>query len=158
MGEQQDVTVLLNGTQHHATLVNGFVHVGRRKVTYGTSVSNTGKSIQETIWQELDDVMDLMMEYRQQHGGSPMWETIGMADPDRIAQVFQEFGKWQGIAEALCLVICLFENPHHPDIESVKGEAVLRWRRRQEMPPTLTDINDEAPDVTTDDGGDSPSN
>ena len=128
MGEQQDVTVVLNGTQHEGTLVNGFVYLGRRKTTYGTAVSNTGKSIQENIWAELDDVMDLMME----SGPPSKWCPTEYSDDLGIAAEWQQYGKWQGIAEALCLVICWFENPLHPDIDSVKGEAVLRYKRRQE--------------------------
>lgn len=156
MGDKQNVTVLLNGEQHEGTLVNGFVHLGRRKATYGTAVSNTGKSIQETIWQELDDVMDLMME-----SGKPSWRSmtghildLGDVEWDEVVAAYQDFGKWQGIAEALCLVICLFENPHHPDIGSVKGEAVLRYKRRQEA-VQLNDMEQEAPDVVREEDADS---
>ena len=148
MGEQQDVTVLLNGTQHEATLVNGFVHLGRRNTTYGTGVANTGKSIQETIWDELDDVMDLMME----SGPPSKWHSKDMG----IAYDWQKYGKWQGIAEALCLVICLFENPHHPDIDSVKGEAVMRYKRRQEA-VQLNGMDQEAPNVVREEDADSSS-
>jgi len=120
----EDVTVLIRGVQHHGTLVNGFVHLGKRRTTYGYRGPD-GKSIRERIWDELDDVMDLMMAC-----GDPNpldYSFLGHMKDDA-----KQFGKWQGIAEAMCYVICMFEDPTHPDIESVKGEAVLRWRRRQE--------------------------
>jgi hypothetical protein len=101
--------------------------VSKKLITYGHKVPH-GKSIRETIWDELDDVMDLMME-----SGQPEWEQLpdGREDPDRIARVYQQYGKWQGIAEGICFVIALFEQPEHPDINSVKGTAVLRWEERQ---------------------------
>lgn len=150
MTGQENVTVILNGVQYNGVLVNGFVTVGNRKVTYGTSVSNTGKSIQESIWEQLDDVMDLMME-----SGRPIFtpkanEPISVADVWNYAESCQQYGRWQGVAEALCLVICWFENPFHPDVESVKGEAVMRWKRRQEMPPSLTSAAEEVPEGAAD--------
>lgn len=145
MTEPQDVTVIWNGQQYDAYLLNGFVSVHKRKTTYGSPVSNTSKSIQETIWDELDDVMDLMMEGRPKTH-QEIDSFIEDIDWTKFQKDWQQFGKWQGIAEALCLVICLFENPHHPDIDSVKGEAVLRYKRRQEA-VELNSMEEEAPNV-----------
>jgi hypothetical protein len=141
----QDVTIIIDGVQHEGTLVNGFVYPGKSKTTYGTAVSSTGKSIKETIWNELDDVMDLMMESGPPTNwrNDPYWPNEDALEP--WAEKYQQFGKWQGIAEALCLVICLFEDPVHPNIDSVKGAAVVRWRERQ-VAAELRGINEEAPD------------
>lgn len=144
----EEVTIVINDTQHEGTLVNGFVYLGRRKATYGTAVSNTGKSIKETIWDELDDVMDLMMESGEPDSESfddgVQYQSIRVGE---FSEAWRQYGKWQGTAEAICFVIALFENPEHPDIDSVKGTAVLRWKgRQQERIPedkTMEDVKDE---------------
>lgn len=101
--------------------------MSQKLIRYGYKTPR-GKTIRELIWEQLDDAMDALMST-----GKPMWEEIGMADPDRIAETFRRYGHEQGVAQATAYVLSLFEQPDHPDIDSVRGAAVLRYKERQQL-------------------------
>lgn len=69
-----------------------------------------GKSILESICDELDATMDGLMD--------------GTADTDD-----------KGYAQGLAMAIAYMYNPINPDIEQVRADAVERWESRQESEP-----------------------
>jgi hypothetical protein len=92
-----------------------------------------GKTIREEIWDELDHAMDRLMDDkprspREMHNYEM---PLSSEKAQAVVDQWQDYGRDQGKAEALAYVIALFERPDHPDIESVKGAAVLRYKERQ---------------------------
>lgn len=111
-----------------------------------------GKTIREEIWDELDHAMDRLMDdkpqdfpFEQPDGG--IESTLDWKNQ------WQDYGRDQGKAEALAYVIALFERPEHPDIESVKGAAVMRYRERQSSKAMEELERDDQSLETTSNGG-----
>lgn len=106
--------------------------MSQKLVKYGYKLPH-GRSIRDMIWQELDDCMDWLMTMKPEP--EPWWlerqpdgENIG-----DFRRQWQEYGKHQGKAEELAFVIALFEDPIHPDMDSVRAAAVDRYKERQEL-------------------------
>jgi hypothetical protein len=73
-----------------------------------------GKSLIETLWEEMDRLMEgLMTEQDAEDGG------------DRYR------------AEQLCWVIAYFQNPYAPSMDAVRGQAMERWELAQEAAERL---------------------
>lgn len=63
-----------------------------------------GKSILETLWEELDTIVDRILS------GTPAKD-----------------GRDPGRAEGVAYCIAVFQNPYMPNLESVREEATERW-------------------------------
>lgn len=72
-----------------------------------------GKSITELLWDALDALMDILMEYDEQE---PTEETALTR------------GKAEGVAYALAV----FQNPYLPNLDAVREQAIARWEERGE--------------------------
>lgn len=92
--------------------------MSQKLVKYGYKLPH-GRSIRDMIWQELDDCMDWLMTMKP--------------EPESGIMTWCEYGKHQGKAEELAFVIALFEDPIHPDMDSVRAAAVDRYKERQEL-------------------------
>jgi hypothetical protein len=108
--------------------------VSNKLIKYGYRTEK-GPTIRELIWQQLDDAMDKLMEGKPEKAPA----DLPVVDPEVAEFVESAVGKWQaygreqGIAEATAYIIALFEQPEHPDIISVKGAAVLRYKEKQHL-------------------------
>lgn len=99
-----------------------------------------GMSVLDIAWQELDDVMDLLMEQ-----GAPDKESLKADLVDRQIQVsearqlgdewyntLKEWGELRGQAQGLAFAIAVLTNPYAADVPAVKKEAMARWQNRQD--------------------------
>lgn len=73
-----------------------------------------GKTVLDLLWERLDAFVDELMAPAHEGGELERAERKGHA---------------YGMAEAIALV----NNPYHPDVDAVRGEAMERWEQRQEL-------------------------
>lgn len=71
-----------------------------------------GKSLLDLLWEHLDQFMDDLMAPAHEGGDLEQAELKGRA---------------YGMAHAIALVT----NPYHPDLDTVRADAVERWESRQ---------------------------
>jgi hypothetical protein len=93
-----------------------------------------GMSVLDIAWQELDDVMDLLMEE-----GAPDIDTFaeeiqesGRPRAKLWYGVLKEWGELRGQAQGLAFAIAVLTNPYAADVPAVKKEAMARWQKRQD--------------------------
>lgn len=98
-----------------------------------------GMSVLDIVWQELDDVMDLLMEQ-----GTPEKGRGGLAGDfehknnptearilaEEWFNTLKEWGELRGQAQGLAFAIAVLTNPYAADVPTVKKEAMARWEKR----------------------------
>lgn len=87
--------------------------MGKGDFLRGKSVSCAGKSLMEIMEDELDVAMDWLMD----------------EEPHCLDGYLTE--NWKGRAQALAWCIALVLQPYEPNIDGVKGSAVVRYRIRK---------------------------
>lgn len=92
-----------------------------------------GKSILDLLWEEMDDVVDLL----QEEGQPASWadeHVRGRTPRDEIgvASEWQSWGERRGRAQGLAYALAVILNPYEPDVPAVKREAMARWDARQD--------------------------
>jgi hypothetical protein len=99
---------------------------------------NAGKSILDLLWEELDEVMDLLMEQGAPDKDSLASElhlTSALSVARQLAtewySTLQEWGELRGQAQGLAYAIAVLTNPYAADVPTVKKEALARWQSRQ---------------------------
>jgi len=86
-----------------------------------------GKSILETLWDELDAIVD-----RLQADGPPNRELwMKRSTPEHIADEFQEYGEERGRAQGVAHAIAILTNPYAPNVDAIREEAMRRWEQGQ---------------------------
>ena len=72
-----------------------------------------GKSLLDLLWEQLDQfVEELQVVADVNEDSTTLWEARGRAH-----------------ATAVC--VALVTNPYHPDVDSIKSDAMERWELRQ---------------------------
>jgi hypothetical protein len=98
-----------------------------------------GMSVLDIAWQELDDVMDLLMEQ-----GAPdkdtlateLYQSTALSQARTLADewytTLKEWGELRGQAQGIAFAIAVLTNPYAADVPAVKKEAMARWQKRQD--------------------------
>ena len=91
--------------------------------------SVAGKSILDLLWEEMDDVVDLLMEEGQPESWSG--ELFGMPqDEIGVVSEWQNWGEQRGRAQGLAYALAVILNPYAPDVPMIKAQAMARWEER----------------------------
>lgn len=98
-----------------------------------------GMSVLDIAWQELDDVMDLLMEQGAPDKASLAGDLFVRLDKNEAVQLgdewyntLKEWGELRGQAQGLAFTIAVLTNPYAADVPAVKKEAMARWQNRQD--------------------------
>lgn len=97
-----------------------------------------GMSVLDILWQDLDDVMDLLMEEGAPDKDSLASElhlTSALAVARTLAtewyNTLRDWGELRGKAQGLAFAIAVLTNPYAANVPAVKVEAKARWEKRQ---------------------------
>lgn len=96
-----------------------------------------GMSVLDIIWQELDEVMDLLMEQGAPDKGTLAEElhltsalSVARTLADEWYNTLKEWGELRGQAQGLAFAIAVLTNPYSVNVPAVKKEAMARWEKR----------------------------
>ena len=89
---------------------------------------HAGKSIIEIIWEDMDDVMDLLKEDPQD--SSPPPPASAYAQIKAYGEDMKLWGEQRGRAQGLAYALAVLTNPYAVNVDEIKKEAMKRWEER----------------------------
>ena len=81
-----------------------------------------GKSLLDLLWEQMDQFVDAVQEPVNQ----------------------DEFENAKGRAHGMAVAIALVTNPYHPDVDTIKSEAMERWAERGDLVESVRTRNERS--------------
>lgn len=92
-----------------------------------------GPSLLETLWEELDNVMDRLMSDEVPPSDVPPKPSVQNKMPLAAwRDEWMGYGETRGNAQGIAYAIAVIEQPYEPNVPGVKVRAMERWEERND--------------------------